>query len=108
MKSLIVIFSILISVSSFASSSEALIGTAEQQVSVLVDGERYYCSKSGSGGGGEYKCVQNCLSRNSNGSCYNYASDFCGVNASCTVSCLSRNSNGSCYNYGSDICRKDN
>lgn len=52
-------------------------------------------------------CIARCAARYSNGSCYQYGQDYCGVQPACTQYCTARYSNGSCYQYGQDICNND-
>ncbi len=75
-------------------------------VTVTIDGERYYCSRDGSPPQDrEWRCVLNCESRSSSGACRRYNQDFCGYDAVCTEQCVSRSSSGACNRYGPDICR---
>lgn len=55
---------------------------------------------SGSG----QRCVRNCKSRWSDGSCSSYDKDFCGPHAACATQCKSRWSDGSCSSYDKDFC----
>jgi hypothetical protein len=59
-----------------------------------------YCG----GGGGQTKCIADCTSRYSDGTCSQYGSDFCAVNPQCVAAATSRYSDGTVSQYGPDFC----
>lgn len=82
-------------------------GMAFAEVTVTIDGQRYYCSEDGRPphDDRQYRCVPHCSSRNTSGECRRYGEDFCGYDAACVKYCASRDSQGECRRYGDDICR---
>lgn len=58
----------------------------------------------GPGPGNPPTCVRKCAARYSDGTCYQYAQDFCAPRAACSANCTARYSDGTCYQYGADIC----
>lgn len=52
-------------------------------------------------------CIPRCSARYTNGQCYQYTQDFCGVDPQCTDYCSARYANGQCYQYGQDLCAND-
>ena len=52
----------------------------------------------------EVRCVPRCLERFSDGSCRDFAEDYCANNAYCIERCTERWSDGTCRVYGADYC----
>ncbi len=69
------------------------------------NGKTYYCEAEETNE--PVTCVPRCTWRSADGTCLNYAQDFCGRNAYCEENCTWRGNEGECLNYGPDICSKD-
>lgn len=56
-------------------------------------------------GGSHVTCVQDCVRRGTDLTCWEYGPDFCGMNAQCVPHCIRRDTQNNCYEYDADICR---
>lgn len=80
--------------------------TSFADVTVNINGDRYYCSRDGRPPQDrQWRCVPRCEARTMDGSCRRYGDDFCGYDAVCTKRCEARHPDGECYRYAQDTCR---
>ncbi len=78
------------------------------EVTVTIDGQRYFCSVDGRPPQDrEWRCVPHCTRRNFDGDCMRYGQDYCGYDATCIKRCERRDTSGDCMRYGDDICRSE-